>query len=256
MVIIHVCIVVLPKNRLKRRLPHLEPRDAMKLRLISTLICVMARFVAASLRLRVIGEERVRAFQEAGRGVILVTWHGRTLVPITRFRGLGYWAVISTSRDGEYQNRIFQRLGWQTVRGSTSARGAVRSAIAMCRHLRDGATLAFTPDGPRGPCGQVQPGAIFLAQKSGCPIIPAGISAHPRALARTWDRYLVPGLFARAALIYGEPIFIPKDADAEELRVWAERVGAAINALENEAEQLVGASSKGSAQDRTQWRRA
>jgi lysophospholipid acyltransferase (LPLAT)-like uncharacterized protein len=225
-------------------------------RLISFVIWVAARGIAATLRLRVVGEERVRAFQDAGRGVILVTWHGRTLIPITRFRGLGYWAMISTSRDGEYQNQIFRRFGWQTVRGSTSARGAVQAAIAMTRHLKGGATLAFTPDGPRGPSRQVQPGAIFLAQKSGCPIIPAGISAYPRKLMRAWDRYLIPGPFARAVLIYGEPIFIPADADADQQRLWAEKVGAAIDALEAEAERLAGVrpSECAARQDQAQCR--
>jgi lysophospholipid acyltransferase (LPLAT)-like uncharacterized protein len=220
----------------------------MKFRVVSFLICAFACLIARTLRLRVVGEERVHALQDSGSGVIL----------ITRFQGRGYWAMISTSRDGEYQNRIFHRLGWQTVRGSTSARGAVQAAIAMTRHLKAGATLAFTPDGPRGPSHQVQPGAIFLAQKSGCPIIPAGISAYPRKLMPFWDRYLVPWPFARAALIYGEPMHIPADADAAEQAVWAERVGAAIDALEGEAERLVGVSSppKGQRQGGKQWRRA
>lgn len=213
----------------------------MKHRVVSFLICTAARLIAVSLRLRVIGEERVNQLQQQGKGVILVTWHGRTLIPIVRFRGRGYWAMISTSRDGEYQNCIFRRLGWNTVRGSTSARGAVQSAIAMARHLRAGATLAFTPDGPRGPSHQVQAGAIFLAQKSGCPIIPAGISAHPRTLTHAWDRYLIPWLFAKAVFIYGDPMVIPPDADANEQRVWAERVGAEIDALEAEADRLAGA---------------
>ena len=231
----------------------------MKFRLVSFLLYWVARLIACTLRLRVIGEERVRALEAAGKGVILVTWHGRTLIPITRFRGRGYWAIISTSRDGEYQNRIFRRFGFQTVRGSTSARGAVQAALTMVRHLKGGAILAFTPDGPRGPSRQVQPGAIFLAQKSGCPIIPAGISARPRKLTRAWDRYLVPLPFARAALIYGEPIYIPPDAKGEEeQRRWAERVGAAIDALEAEAERMVGAAAigEGARQDSTEWRRA
>ena len=228
----------------------------MKFRLVSFLISWAARLVARTLRLRVVGEERVHALQADGTGVILVTWHGRTLIPITRFRGRGYWAVISTSRDGEYQNRIFQRLGWQTVRGSTSARGAVQAALTMVRHLKAGAVLAFTPDGPRGPSHRVQPGAIFLAQKSGCPIIPAGISAYPRKLAHAWDEYLVPFPFARATLIYGEPILIPPEAKSdEEQRHWAERVGAAIDALEAEAERLV-RDGRGARQDSTEWRRA
>ena len=230
----------------------------MKYRIVSFLIYWIVRLVAWTLRLRVVGEERVLALQAAGTGVILVTWHGRTLIPIARFRGRGYWAMISTSRDGEYQNRIFRRFGWQTVRGSTSARGAVQAALTMVRHVKGGAVLAHTPDGPRGPSRRVQPGAIFLAQKSGCPIIPAGISASPRKLARAWDRYLVPFPFARAALIFGEPIIIPADAKSdEEQNYWAEQVGAAIDALESEAERLVGAvpAAGGARQDKKEWRR-
>ena len=229
----------------------------MKFRVVSFLVYWWARIVARTLRLRVVNEGPVTALQQAGKGVILVTWHGRTLLPITRFRNRGYWAIISTSRDGEYQNQIFRRFGFQTVRGSTSARGAVQAALTMTRHLKAGATLAFTPDGPRGPNRQVQIGAIFLAQKSGCPIIPAGISAAPRKLASAWDRYLIPYPFARAVWIYGEPIIIPPEAKSEaEQSAWADRVGDAINALEAQAEREVGIVSDNGPQDTKQWHRA
>ncbi len=212
---------------------------AWKYRLVSFLIYWFARLTAMTVRMRVVGEDQVQALQEAGRGVILVTWHGRTLLPITRFRNCGYWALISTSRDGEYQNRIFQRFGFRTVRGSTSARGAVQAALTMTKHLKTGATLAFTPDGPRGPMHEVKPGAVFMAQKSGAAIIPVGVSAFPRRLAHSWDQYLVPYPFSRAVWIYGDPISIPTDATAGEQEEWALRVGAAISALEAQAEQEV-----------------
>lgn len=221
----------------------------MKYRVISFLVYWYTRCLAATTRLRVVGEEHVTALQQAGQGVILVTWHGRTFLPITRYRGRGYWAFISTSRDGEYQDRIFRRYGWQTVRGSTSARGAVQSALTMVKHLKAGATLAHTPDGPRGPRGQVHPGAIFFAQKSGCPIVPAGISAAPRKLLPTWDAYLVPHPFARAAWLFGEPIYVPANATPEEQQKCAARVGAAIDALEAEAERMVGAPARAPSPD-------
>jgi len=214
----------------------------MKLYFIPLLAYCIARVLSATLRVRMVGEEHLRAAQEAGKGVILVSWHGRTFLPITRYRNKGYWAIVSTSRDGEYQNRLFQRFGIKTVRGSTSARGAIQSVLTLTKHLKAGATAAFTPDGPRGPSHVVQPGAIFLAQKSGSPIIPAGISAYPRRLLRAWDRYMIPLPFARVVWIYGEPIYIPADAKSDEdQRLWAERVGAAITALEEQAEREVGA---------------
>lgn len=209
---------------------------AWKYRTVSFLIYWFARLTALTVRMRVVGEDRVWAIQEAGQGVILVTWHGRTLLPIARFRNWGYWALISTSRDGEYQNRIFQRFGFRTVRGSTSARGAVQAALTMTKHLKAGATLAFTPDGPRGPSHEVKPGAVFMAQKSGAVIVPVGISAFPRRLAHSWDQYMVPAPFARAVWIYGDPISIPADATSEEQEQWAVRLGAAISALEAQAE--------------------
>ena len=214
----------------------------MKQKLIPLLAYWIVRTLSATLRVKIVGEERVRALQEAGRGVILVSWHGRTFMPIAFFRNRGYWAMVSTSRDGELQNRLFQRCGINTVRGSTSARGAVQAALTMTKHLKAGATLAHTPDGPRGPSHVVQPGAIFFAQRSGAPIIPSGISAYPRKLMRAWDKYMIPMPFARVVWIYGDPIYIPADAKSEEdQKMWADRVGAAITALEEQAEREVGA---------------
>lgn len=231
----------------------------IKQRFIPFLAFWIVRVLSATLRVRVTGEEKVRAAQETGKGLIVVSWHGRTFMPIARFRNKGYWAMVSTSRDGDYQNLLFQRSGINTVRGSTSARGAVQAALTMIKHLKAGATLAHTPDGPRGPSHVVQPGVIFMAQKSGAPIIPAGISAFPRKLFKAWDQYMIPVPFARVVWIYGDPIHIPADERSEDQqRVWAERVGAAITALEDQAEREAGAvGADGTArQGRGLWRRA
>lgn len=217
----------------------------MKVGFVSFVVAHVARAIAGTLRLRVVGEEQIEAIRaKTNSGVILVTWHGRTFIPITRFRNRGYWAMISTSRDGEYQNRLFQRFGFHTVRGSTSARGAIKGALSMVRELKRGAVLAHTPDGPRGPNHVVYPGAIFLAQKSGCPIIPAGISARPRWILGTWDHYVIPCPFARASLLYGAPIYVPPELDDAERQEFADRVGQEICRLESEAESQVGRAAR------------
>ena len=218
----------------------MSPSRRLKVKIISFAAYWAARLIAGRLRLQVIGEHQIDAERErSGGGVILATWHGRTFVPITRFRKRNYWAMISTSRDGEYQNNIFQRFGFNTVRGSTSARGAVTCALKMAKELKQGAVLAHTPDGPRGPSHIVHPGAIFLAEKSGCSIIPAGVSAWPRWELPTWDRYIIPMPFARAALIYGAPIHIPPSMTDAERKAVGESVARAISELEVQAERLV-----------------
>lgn len=206
---------------------------------LSLLVYMLARFIGRTLRLRCENLDRLDALTSGSQGAIVVVWHGRSLIPANVFFKRGYWALISLSRDGEIQNRIFQRLGFRTVRGSTG-RGGIRAAIQLAKTLAAGDVLAFTPDGPRGPSRKVQPGTIFLAQRSGCPIIPLGASARPRKLIGTWDRYMIPLPFARAAFIVGEPIYVAADADAAAREEATRAVEAAINACERRAETLMG----------------
>ena len=215
-----------------------KPRPVtLRTRALAILINALVRLTCATLRFRMENEHLVDELVARHGSVIIVTWHGRVFLPLNVYRGRGYWTIISLSRDGDLQAENFRRAGFRIIRGSTSRRG-----VAATREVLDvmarGAVVAFVPDGPRGPSGVAQPGAVFFAQRTGCPIIPFGLSAWPRWLAPSWDRFLVPYPFARAAWLYGEPIYV---APGEDLAAAAARVTEAINALEAEAERRVGA---------------
>jgi len=200
---------------------------------------LIARLIGMTVRIHFEGQNRVEDMLAAGRGLIMITWHGRTLVPASVLRHRGYWALISLSRDGDMQNRIFQRFGFQTVRGSTS-RGGIRATLELARRLKEGGVLAFTPDGPRGPTHKIQMGTLLLAQKSGCRVVPIGISARPRWLARSWDRYMVPMPFARVAWVVGEAVVVPADADEAAKAAIAQQLELDLNRCERRAEEMLG----------------
>jgi lysophospholipid acyltransferase (LPLAT)-like uncharacterized protein len=168
-------------------------------------------------------------------GAIIVTWHGRSFIPANEFSRRGYWALISHSKDGEIQNQIFRRFGFQTVRGSTG-RGGVRAALQLAKIVKNGGVLAFTPDGPRGPSGIVQEGTIMLSERSGRPVIPVGAAAKSCKLLGTWDKYMIPMPFSSAAFVAGEPIFVPANATDEERARFSQAVGDAINQCQQRAE--------------------
>ncbi len=212
-----------------------EARDRRS-RLLGWLFFVLASALYRTIRLYTANLE---GLVPEGKGAILVTWHGRTLIPANLLRNRGYWALISLSRDGELQNEVFRRYGFQTIRGSTG-RGGIRGALQMARKVREGGVLAFTPDGPRGPTHKVQLGVILMAEKSGAPIVPVGISANRRWLVRSWDSYLVPKPFARAYFIVGQPIYVPPNLDDAQRKIYADQVAFAINCLEIEAENRAG----------------
>ncbi len=94
----------------------------------------------------------------------------------------------------------------------------------------------MTPDGPRGPSAVLQPGIMTMAQKSGAAIVPTGISAKPRILVNSWDRYLVPLPFSRGVILCGEPIFVPPDLSEEAFEVLRLEIEAKLTAIEAAAE--------------------
>jgi lysophospholipid acyltransferase (LPLAT)-like uncharacterized protein len=203
---------------------------------LAPLVFWVARLIGATLRVRTEGYDGAKALPG---GKIYAGWHGRTFVAAHFFRGQGVWTIISQSRDGEMQNRIFRRFGFNTIRGS-SGRGGVKAAIEAIEVLRRGETMAFTPDGPRGPSGVVQDGIMLMAKKSGAWLVPVGVSARRRRLVRSWDRYLVPGFFSEAIMIFGEPMRLDADADADETERVRQRLERAMHELEREAEERMG----------------
>jgi lysophospholipid acyltransferase (LPLAT)-like uncharacterized protein len=196
------------------------------------------RLIGLTLRVRVVGEEKLQAWD---KGKIVAGWHGRTFLAALCFRHRGWWALISRSRDGEIQNRLFRWLGFRTVRGSTG-RGGVRAAAECVTLLKKGETFVYTPDGPRGPSQKVQRGILWLAQKAGAAIFPAGASARPRKLLPTWDRYLLPLPFGKGIIVIGDPLFLPEGVEEQALEAWEKELEKRLNDLQRQAEREMGYS--------------
>lgn len=201
-------------------------------KLLPKLALLILRVLGPTLRIKVVGYD---AYNDLGKGIIFAGWHGKTLLPALLFRDKGVWTIISRSRDGEMQNQIFTSLGFKTIRGSTGRNGA-RAAAESIRVLKKGETMAFTPDGPRGPSGVVQPGVIVMAKKSGAALVPVGVSAARRWHVPTWDSYMVPKPFSKCVLIFGDPLFVSKDADDEESEQARKKLEAEIHRVQDKAD--------------------
>src|SRR6266498_3320335 len=143
------------------------------------------------------------------RRCIYAFWHGNMLAA-TKF-GPHVQVLISHHADGELIAQVIQRLGMHTVRGSTT-RGGARAVLELIRHDRP-AHVVITPDGPRGPRRHVQPGMIFLASRTGMPIVLLGIGYQKAWRARSWDRFAVPYPFSLATFVTSAPIQVPRDLD-------------------------------------------
>lgn len=172
--------------------------------------------IGKTLRFEVEGWENFEEIERAGRIPIYTFWHNRIFTATYFFRDRGIVVMTSQSLDGEYIARFIQRFGYGASRGS-STRGGIKALGELIRLMRSGLPAAFTIDGPKGPKYVAKPGAGLLAKKSQNPIMPFSIETKEFWEVRTWDDLQIPKPFSRARVFISKPIYIPADADNNEL---------------------------------------
>jgi len=184
------------------------------------------RVWARTIRLRIEDPHRVIEFVR-NQPVIFAIWHNRLLmlprVFDPSFPTRQSYGLISASRDGDLIANWIERSGYGTIRGSSSRKGVIAMRQLMDTLAADGNVL-FTPDGPRGPVYHVSQGVIFLAQKSGAPIVPIHMEYSSCWRLKSWDRFVAPWPFATLRAIFGQPIQVPPlenagQFEAEQLRL-------------------------------------
>jgi lysophospholipid acyltransferase (LPLAT)-like uncharacterized protein len=204
--------------------------------LISFVAAGFIRGLRATVRLRHHGDAALREKERQGEHFILAFWHRHLLLMPYSYRGRRISVLVSQSRDGELIAGTVARLGIDASRGSSSRGGAV-GMRSLLRKAGEGSDIAFTPDGPRGPAGVVQPGVILAAAATGWPVWPVALAAtHCRRL-RSWDRFVVPLPLSTVHFVYGAPLRVERRGDPTEA---ANELKRRLDAAEAEAERRAG----------------
>ncbi len=193
------------------------------------LITVVLRLLRRTTRPRLLHDGGLYARWQTGERFILAFWHEQlVLMPC-----FGRWPriaiLISQHRDGDLIARAVEPLGIDVVRGS-STRGGAAGLRRMLRAYRAGASLAWTPDGPRGPRRIAKGGIVQAARATGALIVPVGAAARWHRRLGSWDRMIVPYPGSRVVYVVGAPIAVADDATPEAME-------AARAALERELER-------------------
>ncbi len=196
---------------------------------------LVIRALGSTWRMRVVNSEYLEALDASHTAFIFALWHGQLLPLLWHHRGRRVAILISEHRDGEVIARIAHALGYETVRGSSS-RGAERALLGLIRELKDGVTIAVTPDGPRGPARQFAPGALIASQRSGAPILPLAAGCRRAWRLGSWDRFMIPKPFATVTIAYAPATRVERTsareaaADAPRFQQLLDAAEAAANA--------------------------
>lgn len=186
-------------------------------------------------RISIINSKYLQHVRSSGKPFIIVTWHGRMLVPIYIHRNMGLVAMVSEHGDGEMIAQTILRLGYKTVRGS-STRGGSRAVRQMLKLLKSGHNCAILPDGPNGPSQEFKMGAILISQRSGAWLLPCTFSASKPIQLHSWDRFTLWRPFSKLKAVYGEPMSVPRKINSHELEQYRLKMEKRMNALVEEAD--------------------
>jgi lysophospholipid acyltransferase (LPLAT)-like uncharacterized protein len=150
--------------------------------------------------------------------VIVGFWHGQHFMTPFFSRGHKVKVLISRHRDGEINAAAARRLGVEPIRGSGDhgrrfdLKGGVAAFKTMLTALQEGYNVALTADVPK--VSQVAgPGIVLLGRLSGRPIYPAAVATSRRVTLKNWDRSAVNLPFGTLAIVIGDPVKVPSDAD-------------------------------------------
>jgi hypothetical protein len=174
---------------------------------------------------------------------IYCVWHEYLLFGATRFGTPNMAVLISRHADGKLLGALIESFGMGMVCGS-STRGGIEAVRVLTRDTSARQHLAVTPDGPRGPRRVMQPGAVYIASRTGMKIVPVGVGYRRPWRAGSWDRFAVPKPFSRACCIGGEAIAVPPGLKADGLEEYRLRVEVEMNRLTMLAEEWAGTGLK------------
>lgn len=205
---------------------------------IAGLASAYLRFAYSTTRWTHVDKEKA-ALLFAGQPVILAFWH--CLVPMAPV----VWpkehlpklrVLVSQSTDGELITRTIGGLGIGAIRGSSQkkkdpakSKGGMAAFREMARWMKDGGSIAITPDGPRGPAQEMADGALVLARFTKAPVIMVGLASQPCFRLKSWDRTVIPRPFSRGVIVWDGPFHAEEIADNAALGVaWSERLSATL----------------------------
>ena len=209
-------------------------RSQFLTKIVGCMLAMVFRALSRSLRLRAICEaDGIDPSAATRQGYIYALWHDSILVPLAKksLSRAKAAALVSRHQDGAYLAEFMRYCRIRSVRGST-ARGGDQ-ALRELMQVEDDWNIFITPDGPRGPHHEIKSVLVYLASRTGRPIVPAVSHCENAWHVRgSWTGLVVPKPFSRCTYLLGKPLSIPADLSRDQIEFHTFRVQAEMDRLE------------------------
>jgi lysophospholipid acyltransferase (LPLAT)-like uncharacterized protein len=161
---------------------------------------------------------------------LFCTWHDTIVMPLFHGPQIHTAGMVSGHQDGSFLAEAMHFLHVKPVRGSSGKRGvkALREAISVAQDYH----ITITPDGPRGPRRVMKDGIVFLAAKSGRPIVPMAYRvSRCWRIAGKWTDLVIPKPFSKVTAFLDKPIYVPEKIGREEIEALTHEIQQRLDAM-------------------------
>lgn len=187
-----------------------------KYQIIGMIISFFIKFLVKTTKYKVIQSQEAIKHKQA----IIIFWH-RKIIPTMMSTDFieKKASLVSSSKDGDILEEGLKRTKNLIVRGSSN-RDNVKSLKEILRLIKKEYSIGIAIDGPRGPIYEPKAGALFIAMKTGLPMIPVtGYTNKKWIFKKAWDRFELPKFFSKSCYYVGEPMYFDKNSDVEACRI-------------------------------------
>ena len=198
---------------------------------IGFLFYLITKFICFSIRWKCYDEDQKSKIINNKDQYIFCCWHNRLflgphLLPRNRIIN----ALQSSHSDGMITSIAFKYLGMNVILGS-SMKGGMQAFRKMVKCIKNGESIAITPDGPKGPKETVKEGVIKLAQITGIPIVPLVWSTKKFKIIDSWDNFVIPFPYSKGIYTFGKPIYVDKKISENNFEILRLEVESEIKRL-------------------------
>lgn len=164
---------------------------------------------------------------------IFALWHAHQCGVFSCNQNRKTAIMVSSSRDGEIISRAANAMGVETVRGSATRGGAKASLELIKKIQNEDVNGALTIDGPKGPNRVVKKGIIEIARIADIPIVPAVWWSPQKTFLKfnSWDNFRFPLIGTKLVMLFGEPIYVPKNPTDEQIEQIRKQIEDKLNEL-------------------------
>ena len=183
-----------------------------KYRLTGILLSGFIKILIKTTKYKVVQSEEAVKQKQA----IIIFWH-RKIIPTMLSTDFveKKSSLVSSSKDGDILEEVLTRFDNLVVRGSSN-KDNVKSLKQILKLIKTGFSIGIAIDGPRGPIYEPKSGALYIAMKTGLPMIPiGGYTNKKRIFKKAWDKFELPKFFSKSCYYVGEPMYFDKDYDVE-----------------------------------------